>query len=284
MKICPYCGKKYEDDVEVCFIDANPLKDDSPQATSTLEKAEETPSAKPVWLKFPDYKWSARDAWLGILLLVVFGFLSSVFISALEWRFPGFHRWNFTGYGWVFRSLVHYSIALTVAAYFARTETLVAFGRAFGIDRKASEYAWYGIFLALVIRFLGHLMLTQGWAKGVETHDLHAFYNTSGPEKYLFIVPLILFAPLFEEAVNRGFLYKAFRASYSLKTSVFLIVGWTAFTHWSQYSHSVLAACELSALTCVQCWLREKSDSLWDCIYCHLAFNGSLLFLGNHYA
>jgi hypothetical protein len=133
---------------------------------------------------------------------------------------------------------------------------------------------------ALAIRFSGHFMITHGWGNGVVNYDIRAFKNTQGPERYFFLVPLVLLAPLFEESVYRGFLFKAFRGSYPLGASMALIVAWTVNTHWPQYSHSSVAAVDLSLLTLVQCYLREKSDSLWDCIFCHLAYNGSILFIG----
>ena len=123
-------------------------------------------------------------------------------------------------------------------------------------------------------------MIIHGWGKGVSDYDITAFKRTLGPERYFFLAPLVLLAPLFEESIYRGFLYKAFRGSYSMKVSMALIVAWTVNTHWSQYSHSWIAALGLSILTIVQCYLREKSNSLWDCIICHFTYNASLLFVG----
>jgi membrane protease YdiL (CAAX protease family) len=122
-------------------------------------------------------------------------------------------------------------------------------------------------------------MRIHGWGKGVHNYDIDAFRHALGPERYFFLAPLILLAPLFEESINRGFLYKAFRSSFGMGISMVLIMTWTAYTHWSQYHQSLLAAFDLSILTIVQCYLREKSDSLWDCILCHLAYNGSGLFI-----
>ncbi len=71
----------------------------------------------------------------------------------------------------------------------------------------------------------------------------------------------------------RGFFYRAFRGSYSVAVSTLLILGITAVTHWSQFYHSWIAAVDLSALTVLQCFLRERTGNLWDCILCHLVFN-----------
>jgi membrane protease YdiL (CAAX protease family) len=153
--------------------------------------------------------------------------------------------------------------------------------RGFGLDRKPTEFAWLGIALALGVRGFGHFIITHHWSKGVSHYDLAAFRNTVGIERYLFLISPILLSPLFEETMYRGFIYKAFRNSYPLWASMLLVVAWTANTHWGQYSVSWVAAFDISVLTMVQCYLREKSDSLWDCILCHLAFNTSLLFTGH---
>jgi membrane protease YdiL (CAAX protease family) len=167
-----------------------------------------------------------------------------------------------------------------IAVYFARTESLVTFCKGFSLDRKPSDYAWRGVVLALMIRMFGHLMIHLGWAKGVHLGVVSSIEHTQGPERYFFLASLVLLAPFFEEVIYRGFLYRAFRGSYPVAISMAIILAWTANTHWSQYSQSLMAAFGLSLLTIVQCWLREKSDSVWDCILCHLAYNGSSLFVG----
>jgi membrane protease YdiL (CAAX protease family) len=235
---------------------------------------------KAPYLTFPDYQWSARDAWKCLGMLVIFGFVMEPVIFTLAHLLPGSHRWYGSGYGFFLRAVPHYGIILLTAAYFARTEKLATFWKGFGLDRNPSEYVWLGVTMALIIRGFAHFMLIHGWGKGFTNYDIVAFKNAAGPERYFFLAPLLLLAPLVEESVNRGFLYKAFRGSYSMGISMGLIVAWTAWTHWAQYSHSWVAAIDLSLLTIVQCHLREKSDSLWDCIFCHFAFNFSLLFVG----
>ena len=175
--------------------------------------------------------------------------------------------------------LLYYAVNLLTAAYFARTELLETFWKGFGLDRKPSNYVWLGVTMPILINFFGYFMRIHGWGKGVHSHDIDAFRHTFGPEKYLFLVPLVLLAPLFEESINRGFLYKAFRGSFGIGVSMVLILAWTAYNHWWEYRQSLLAVFDISVLTIIQCYLREKSDSLWDCILCHLAYNGSGLFI-----
>jgi membrane protease YdiL (CAAX protease family) len=279
MKRCSYCGKEYPDEAALCSVDREPLVEIGLHPQLPPEQTKAADKDKP-YLTFPDYQWSARDAWKCLGMILVFLFAWRMVISTLDWRYHGFYTWLASGFGFFSMVVFHHSIELLVAAYFARTETLATFWKGFGLDRKPSEYVWNGIVAALVLRFIGYFMISHGWGKGVTDHDIIAFKHTLGPERYLFLAPLLLLAPLFEESINRGFLYKAFRGSYAMGTSIVLILAWTAFTHWSQYSHSWVAAVDLSLLTVVQCYLREKSDSLWDCIFCHFAFNFSLLFVG----
>jgi membrane protease YdiL (CAAX protease family) len=229
-------------------------------------------------LSFPEYKWSARDGWKCLGFLVLLEVIQSFLTNALVLRgaIPPAYA---SGYGYVLRRSIHYAAFLLTAAYFARTETFSSFWAGFGFARKPSDYAWFGVVMALIIRAVGHALLAHHWGKGATAYDISAFHRTVGAVRYLYLVPLLIFAPLFEEAVNRGFLYKAFRGSYRIGPSMLLIVTWTAVTHFNQYPYWI-AAVDLSLLTLVQCYLREKSDSLWDCVLCHLAYNGSLIFLG----
>src|SRR5436190_22098807 len=152
-------------------------------------------------------------------MLLVFGFVSEACTFMLGSRFPALRTWTRSPFGYFSSDLLHYAIGLLTAAYFARTETLPAFFRRFGFDRKSSDRVWFGIVAALFIRGFGYLILTNHWSKGVFTYGLTAFKNTSGSERYWFLAPVVLLAPLFEEAIYRGFLYRAFRNSYPVWAS-----------------------------------------------------------------
>ncbi len=76
----------------------------------------------------------------------------------------------------------------------------------------------------------------------------------------------------------RGFFYRAFRGSYPIILSTGLILGITALTHWGQVHRSGFAALAIGALAVFQCYLRERTGNLWDCIICHFVFNASGAF------
>jgi membrane protease YdiL (CAAX protease family) len=277
MKKCPYCGKEYPDEATNCAIDNELLLDNSPQlVTAGKKEAEAAPKKEEPYLLFPNYRWSARDAWkcIGIIICL------SIVLEAIDYiaylNFPIFFR---SGWGFACRRILLFATWVLPACYFARTETLAAVWKAFGLNCKPTNLAWFGMTMAIILRLVSHFMLIHGWGKGVYNPEFASFRNTIGYQRWLFQLSPLVLAPILEEAVNRGFLYKAFRGSHSVIVSTILIMGWVCFTHWPYYSVSWLAALNLSALTIVQCYLREKSASLWDCILCHFVFNASTLFI-----
>lgn len=280
MKTCPYCGKEYPDDATICLTDRELLTDNiSKSQVSKDETVDASLGKNTPHLTCPNYQWTERDAWKFIGMIVVFEFLMGTVIFALQQSFPSFHRLRSTGFGYFFMEALYFAIYVLTAVYFARTETLATFLEGFGFVRKPSRYVWFGVIMALSLQFFSHFVLIHGWGNGVSHYDVLAFKRTVGFERYFFLLPPLLLAPIFEEVTNRGFLYKAFRGSYSFGSSIALIMAWTAITHWSQYSHSLLAVFELTLLTLIQCYMREKSCSLWDCIICHFAFNAAPWFV-----
>jgi membrane protease YdiL (CAAX protease family) len=272
MKKCSYCGAEYPDEAMACAIDATPLGQDTPENPI----AKQIPADKLPHLLYPDYRWTAWDAWKCLFMLMVFEIVIGIIYTVIDWHAHGFHAWRVhSGVGFFLNDLFYLVIGTLTAAYFARTDTFATFWKGFGLDRKPGEYLVYGLIAALILRFFSHILIVYGWSKGVLVFPPHSFADAFGQERFLFAASALLLAPLFEEIINRGFIYKAFRGSYSVPVSVALLVGWTALTHFNQFKHSWAAALTLSLLTVVQCHLREKSSSLWDTILCHFAFNVS---------
>jgi membrane protease YdiL (CAAX protease family) len=284
MKKCPYCGKEYPDEATICNIDAHPLFDPSkpPVEEPPQIKKEKPPKPEPAkdetGLVWPEYQWRARDAWKCIGIIFCLGFILMAVNHLIYLFLPSFYR---SGYGFVTRDLLHYGAELLAVIYFARTETFKTFFHAFSLDQKPTNLAWFGMSIVLIIRLTSHYMYMHHWGNGVHNDDLSAFRHTIGYERFFFLIPLAFFAPIFEEPIYRGFLYKAFRGSLGVGVSMTLIIVWTCYTHWRYYSESWIAAVDLSVWTVIQCYLREKSRSLWDCVLCHFFFNVSGLFISH---
>lgn len=274
MKKCPYCGKKYSDEMEFCLVDSEPLRELAGNPSPPLAADTDKQEVEKSYVAFPNYKWFARDAWKCLGMLLVFELVIGLFLAGLDSTLPVFHRWHRTGYGYLSARILYVAIDLLAVAYFARTDSPAIFARSVGMNRKPTDFVWFGIAFALALRILTHFLYANGWAKGYATPSLLGASHAVGMERYFYLSSPLL-AAFYEEPIMRGFLYKAFRGSYTISTSVLLILAITACNHWSQYSHSAVAAISLSSLTIVLCALREKSKSLWDCIICHLVFNAS---------
>jgi membrane protease YdiL (CAAX protease family) len=271
MKKCPYCGKEYPDDVTVCAIDTETLVDYIPK-TITDEK----PVKLEPYLTFPDYQWSARDAWKGLGSIFLLSFIAALILIVII-RAQGitFSAYQSNAYGYFFLGVFIYTLELFPVIYFARTRTFNAFLNGFGFNYGISKYVWFGVIAALLIRFTGHF---YGYAHTSDS-AITSFKSTAGFEKFLFIIPMLVFAPIIEETIDRGFLYKAFRGSYSIEVCMSIMVAWTIITHVGECFHAPSVIVRLSALTIVQCYLREKSGSLWDCIICHFIFDATYVLI-----
>src|SRR6516162_9641095 len=97
MKECPYCGNEYSDDTTMCPIDRQPINE-SGAIAATLEPAqdvapENSPSSRKseTFAVYPEYRWSARDAWKCLGMILVLHILWYFVIGSLEYRFRHFY-------------------------------------------------------------------------------------------------------------------------------------------------------------------------------------------------
>jgi membrane protease YdiL (CAAX protease family) len=90
---------------------------------------------------------------------------------------------------------------------------------------------------------------------------------------------LMLIAPFTEEILLRGYFYKAFRESYTVPVSVGCVLGMVVLTHYSAMFSSLLGFVALSSLNIIASLLRERYESIWNCILCHFAYNCVLVFV-----
>jgi len=269
MKNCSYCGKEYPDDATVCALDGGFLIGGS----ACEQKNAPTEEVDLIW---PAYRWSALDAWKCVAMLTMLEIIFEALVFGFGRSTSSLYQWTHSGLGSPTVRLFYYAIQLLAIAYFARTDTFTDFCRAFGFHKGPTSNVWWGVAIALAIRFFGHFALSHGWGKGVNNRDLYGFKHEVGFQRILFLISPLFLAPVCEECIYRGFLYKAFRGSYAMGMCVALVILWTVFNHQSSYHHWI-AAFDLTGLAVVLCFLRERSASLWDCIICHLAFNASIL-------
>jgi membrane protease YdiL (CAAX protease family) len=269
---CSYCGGSSENSAPHCAgcgteFEKEPRAADS-QRTAPADNA--GASVKSVY----EQPWSARDAWKFLGMFVVFEVVLELLWEAVEGMIPGFRQLALSGAGHLGKFLLFSTVEILTMLYFSRVENRQQFLEAFSLRLGPTSYVWFAVVAALILRGVAHLLTTSGLVRGATTTSLRGFGHTLGLERWLFLAPGLM-APFVEELFIRGFLYRAFRGSYSVPVSVGLILAFTALTHRDQYARSLLAAVGLSLLTLLQCYLRERTRSVWDCIICHFVFNAS---------
>jgi hypothetical protein len=183
MKRCTYCGAEYSDNAAVCAIDGNCLDD---PAKPVKEKAPVVGSPTVIHEHkiYPEYQWSARDGWKFLGMILMFNFLWLLMTIAFNGYIPGYRAWHSGPYGTVIMTSVFIAMNALTAAYFARTETLLAFCDATGLNRKPTEYAWFGVAFAICLRIIGHVIYALGWARTYSDRELSAFHRSHELSRY----------------------------------------------------------------------------------------------------
>lgn len=99
------------------------------------------------------------------------------------------------------------------------------------------------------------------------------FSNPQGLEIVLVFLSLVVLAPLAEELLFRGFVYKGMRRRLPFWAAAILVSLLFAVVHGQ-----VNVGVDVFALSLVLCWLRETTGSLWPAIILH-AFKNGIAFL-----
>ncbi len=166
-------------------------------------------------------------------------------------------------------------IMMGVMLAFAKVSSLGAFVQVFRLNHRPTALGSWGIAfgagIALVALYFAHL----GW---VQVHDtaLSRAFRYAEPKLRILLPIFALIGPFLEEPIMRGFLYPAFRGSYPLAVSVTIVVAMSLNMHPETLTEPGMFTFLVVSLNFVVCLIRENSNSLWDCILCHLAYNGTL--------
>ncbi len=105
---------------------------------------------------------------------------------------------------------------------------------------------------------------------------MRAFAGVSPLQKSLLVI-LLLGAPIFEEIIMRGFLYRTFREHYGTALSVSIIVVVAMLTHPGVLQASPWLFGVLAVSQATLCLVLEKTGSIWNCIACHFAYNATVV-------
>lgn len=162
-----------------------------------------------------------------------------------------------------------YLVLLIVTILFSGPTNLSRLRDRFGLRRPALS-------AALISTVTGVAMATLAMAI-----TRHSSVADAAASKFLVfgkvgvknLIVLALSTPFFEEPIIRGYLYPAIRRTYSTYVSILLVVASLFISHGAVMFGSLTGGWAVIGANVVICLIREKTDSLWNCILCHFAYN-----------
>lgn len=250
MKECKYCGRENAEDAAYCcecgtgdFVISSATTSENDLAISPAEPVPEPPT-ETYWT--PGYAWLFS---LGIFLLVCgVTFLGSEFSRSS----PKFHR--------------------TIRAWLPLVDQILIFGPLiiFSGIRNVKEFrerfAVIPISQQQLVMTFGLGILLQLANIGLVHNGLRSITPRTSFDP---IIIALVVAPFVEEAFMRGYLYPCFRMRFSVASSIVQTVVIALVFH-SQYWTSLRGLVFVGVLNIVLCVLRERTNSLWPPILCHL--------------
>jgi membrane protease YdiL (CAAX protease family) len=209
----------------------------------------------------PYEEWRARQAWLFVILTILISAAFAGELILLATYFPSIAGFLQSADGLGLVSIAGLIIIFAIALWVAKIRRLGEFKSAFALVHPSAKGLLVSIGLGICLQVGGIY-----FSSGNLTH-LRLNHSVS------FGIVAVLLAPFFEEPAMRGFLFKAFRNSYSLALSICLTTAVSLIFHFGKICHSFNALIIISLLNIILCVIRERTRSLWNCIACHLAFN-----------
>ncbi len=220
-------------------------------------------------------KWTGRTAVLCAIALIVLTSLLDSFMRANRRHSPGFADFANTLTGRLAYIAALDGLLLVTVLLFSRPVSASDFLTRTGLSRPPTFAGWCAGCVALGVAVLDHYGAASGWTASARTPAQRGGYPTA---HMVFLVTTSVFiGPLVEEIVTRGFLFRALRASYSLVSSIILVICFSAFFHAGSMRDSLFTAACLVSLWVALCLVREQTASLWNCVFCHWIYNTAVL-------
>jgi membrane protease YdiL (CAAX protease family) len=146
----------------------------------------------------------------------------------------------------------------------------------FSLNPSLCEIRFRWIGLGILIAYLTTLR-PRSWGGG--EHIIHdAVLQGSSEGGLLYIVGVAVLSPIFEEAILRGYLYRAFRDSYGRLIGTLLVAAISVVLHFNAVRGSFFAAYFYAGLAVLICYILDSRGNLMDCIVFHTAYNIILIF------
>lgn len=168
-------------------------------------------------------------------------------------------------------NLISECLALFVVLLFARPKSIKSAAELFAFKVPKLTAATLMIVLGAALAIVAVYLVNNGGGNP-QTALVHNL-SGSGPSGIVWLRFIIIITPIVEEIAVRGYIYTAFRGSYSITVSVTMILLIAGAAHFTAITSSWVAAGALLALNLLLCIIRERTDNLWNCVLCHGAYN-----------
>ena len=220
-------------------------------------------------------KWTGRAGVLCAITLIVLTSLLDAFMRANKRYSPGFADFATSLTGRLAYIAALDSLLLVTVLLFSRPLSAPEFLARLGFSRRPTLAGWCAGWVAIALAILDHYGAARGWTASARTLPQRGGYPT---EQMVFLVATtVIIGPVVEEIVTRGFLYRALRASFSLIAAIGLVICFSAFFHVGSMGRSVFTTACLVSLWVMLCIVRERTGSLWNCVFCHCIYNAAIV-------
>jgi len=212
-------------------------------------------------------QWCADDAFLCIVSIV----FSQLLINCIYLLIVASNPILYSATGFLITYICGCVAALLITILHSHVRTWEEFRDRFGLLRPSIYTSVGSVAAGIMIAGVIMGMMKAGYAAPHNTLVDHFYsFGQVGIRDSKFVLVL---APLVEETILRGYVYRALRRNYSISTSLACILAIAILTHFAAVSSGILAAGPLLGLHILVSLLREMSNSSWNCILCHLAYN-----------
>jgi len=212
---------------------------------------------RPEPLQGTSVPWAAREAWIGIAILVVTSLLYVLII-------PNVMQQNMLESVGLFLLEVLYLLPILLLLPKRKTTWQFLGFRKYG---KGIMGLGCGLFIGAYILVIVHNFILMAFGLSVQGDQISSIFNSLGSPLWLFFVG-ILIAPVVEEVLFRGFIFSGFRQSYGWKKAALFSSTIFALAHLQP-----AAFIPTFLLGYVFTYLYQKSNSILPGIFLHLLTN-----------
>jgi membrane protease YdiL (CAAX protease family) len=224
--------------------------------------------------------WRASDAWICIVVLIVLSYGFNQVQWSISRTSPASASWLGSPLATVALRIFRAAWWVLVVFLFTRPRSVPEFLRRSGLSLPPSFIGWFAAWLGVCIGWLNLYFINKGWTP--QSQISSSYYADGGVAWWSYAACTVLLAPFYEETVMRGFLYRAFRETYSLLLSALFVICVVGYFHWGLLSRPLSFACIVMGAVLL-CAIREWTASLWNCILFHAAYNATVTLSWPYY-